>query len=177
MLAAMCCATVVACAGRTGTTGGADPLPPVRVQVLAINDFHGHLEPPTGLAGIVGDVPAGGAAYLASQLARLRALNPNTVLVSAGDLIGGSPLLSALFHDEPTIEAMNLIVQARAAHPPFPASSLGAAAAMTPARAEERPFASLFDFARRVDLTHCLGNRHGTYIVADADPPQLGRPG
>lgn len=109
MLAAMCCATVVACAGRTGTTGGADPLPPVRVQVLAINDFHGHLEPPTGLAGVVGDVPAGGAVYLASQLARLRALNPNTVLVSAGDLIGGSPLLSALFHDEPTIEALDLM--------------------------------------------------------------------
>ena len=54
-------------------------------------------------------MPAGGAAYLASQLARLRALNPNTVLVSAGDLIGGSPLLSALFHDEPTIEALDLM--------------------------------------------------------------------
>jgi 5'-nucleotidase len=30
-------------------------------------------------------------------------------VVSAGDLIGASPLISALFHDEPTIEAMNLI--------------------------------------------------------------------
>jgi 5'-nucleotidase len=109
MLAAMFCATVVACAGRTGIVGGAGPPPPVRVQVLAINDFHGNLEPPTGLTGTVGDVPAGGAAYLASQLARLRVLNPNTVLVSAGDLIGGSPLLSALFHDEPTIEAFDLM--------------------------------------------------------------------
>ena len=50
------------------------------------------------------------------------------------------------------VEAMNLIVQARGAHPPSPASSLGVAAAMTPVRAEERPFATLFDFARRVDL-------------------------
>ena len=50
------------------------------------------------------------------------------------------------------VEAMNLIVQARGAHPPSPASSLGVAAAMTPIRAEERPFATLFDFARRVDL-------------------------
>jgi 5'-nucleotidase len=33
----------------------------------------------------------------------------NSIIVSAGDLIGASPLISALFHDEPTIEAMNLI--------------------------------------------------------------------
>jgi len=33
----------------------------------------------------------------------------NSIFVSAGDLIGASPLISALFHDEPTIEAMNLI--------------------------------------------------------------------
>jgi 5'-nucleotidase len=30
-------------------------------------------------------------------------------MVSAGDLIGGSPLLSGLFHDEPTIEYMNYL--------------------------------------------------------------------
>ena len=109
MLAAVCCATVVACAGRTGLAGGAGPPPPVRVQILAINDFHGHLEPPTGLEGVVGGVPAGGAAYLATHFARMRTLNPNTVLLSAGDLIGGSPLLSALFHDEPTVEALDLM--------------------------------------------------------------------
>jgi 5'-nucleotidase len=107
-LAAVFCATLVACAGRTGTADGAGA-PLVRVQVLAINDFHGHLEPPTGSGGVVGDTQVGGAAYLASQLARMRALNPNTVLVSAGDLIGGSPLLSSLFHDEPTIEALDLM--------------------------------------------------------------------
>jgi 2',3'-cyclic-nucleotide 2'-phosphodiesterase (5'-nucleotidase family) len=38
-----------------------------------------------------------------------RATNRNTLTLSAGDLIGASPLLSALYHDEPTIEAMNLI--------------------------------------------------------------------
>ena len=31
------------------------------------------------------------------------------MFVSAGDLIGASPLISALFHDEPTIHAMNLM--------------------------------------------------------------------
>jgi 5'-nucleotidase len=31
------------------------------------------------------------------------------VVVSAGDLVGASPLVSGLFHDEPTVEAMNQI--------------------------------------------------------------------
>lgn len=79
----------------------------VSVQILAVNDFHGNLEVVPGSGGRVGTVNAGGAEYLATHIANLRALNPNTVVVSAGDLIGASPLLSALFHDEPTIEAFN----------------------------------------------------------------------
>ena len=54
-------------------------------------------------------VPAGGAAYLATHIDALRATNPNTITVGAGDLIGASPLVSALFHDEPAIEALNSI--------------------------------------------------------------------
>jgi 5'-nucleotidase len=89
------------------------PSKDVPVQLLGINDFHGNLEPPTGSGGLITEVaggtavPAGGAVYLANQLRTLRQQNPNTLTVSAGDLIGASPLLSALFHDEPTIEAMN----------------------------------------------------------------------
>jgi 5'-nucleotidase len=85
----------------------------VSVQLLGINDFHGNLEPPTGSGGRITEVAggptidAGGAVYLANQLRTLRKQNRNTLTVSAGDLIGASPLLSALFHDEPTIEAMN----------------------------------------------------------------------
>lgn len=52
-------------------------------------------------------VPAGGIAYLATHIDRLRATSPNTITVGAGDVIGASPLVSALFHDEPTIEALN----------------------------------------------------------------------
>lgn len=78
----------------------------VDVQLLALNDFHGNLEPP---GGTIEGAPAGGAEYLASHVRRLEATNRNTMVVSAGDLIGASPLLSALFHDEPTIEAMNRI--------------------------------------------------------------------
>ena len=81
--------------------------PTVELQILAINDFHGGLEPATGGTGI-GSTDAGGIEYLASHLARRRAGNPHTIIVSAGDNIGGSPLLSSLFHDEPTVEALGL---------------------------------------------------------------------
>jgi len=81
----------------------------IEVQILALNDFHGNLLPPGGSSGRVGTVDAGGVEYLATHINNLRELNPNTVVVSAGDMIGASPLLSALFHDEPTIEAFNLI--------------------------------------------------------------------
>ena len=81
------------------------------VQILALNDFHGQLRPPdaTSSGGRIGATPAGGAEYLASYVRDLRATNPNTLFVSAGDLIGATPLVSAIFHDEPTIEAMNLM--------------------------------------------------------------------
>jgi 5'-nucleotidase len=98
-------------------SAGAIPSGTVNVQILALNDFHGNLEPPTSSSGCVPAVSgcpapntvAGGVEYLATHISNLRALNPNTVVVSAGDMIGASPLLSALFHDEPTIEAFNLI--------------------------------------------------------------------
>ena len=90
---------------------------PVAVKVLAINDFHGNLKPPLGGIRIKDpadpsktvNVPAGGAEYLATAVAELREKNPNHIFVAAGDLIGATPLLSALFRDEPTIEAMNMM--------------------------------------------------------------------
>ena len=87
----------------------AKPSGTVNVQILALNDFHGNLLPPSGSSGRVGSIDAGGVEYLATHINNLRALNPNTVVVSAGDMVGASPLISALFHDEPTIEAFNLI--------------------------------------------------------------------
>jgi 5'-nucleotidase len=90
---------------------GAWPRLPARVdvQLLAFNDFHGNLDPPDGSSGRIGDTPAGGVEYLAAHLARLRAANPRTLVVAAGDNIGASPLLSALFHDEPSIDALNAL--------------------------------------------------------------------
>lgn len=93
-----------------GAITAAPPKPGlVNVQILALNDFHGNLQPPAGSSGRVGTIDAGGVEYLATHIRALEATNPNTVVVSAGDLIGASPLLSALFHDEPTIEAFNKI--------------------------------------------------------------------
>ncbi len=82
-----------------------------QVQILGLNDFHGGLEPvpATSSAGRIGTTSAGGVEYLATHVEQLRATNPNTLFVSAGDLIGATPLISALFHDEPTIEAFNLM--------------------------------------------------------------------
>ncbi len=88
------------------------------MQILAFNDFHGNLEAPSGSNGMVvergGDggtshLQAGGAAYLAAHIEKLRAEAPNTVVVSAGDLTGASPLVSNLFDDEPAIAIMNRI--------------------------------------------------------------------
>lgn len=89
-------------------------LPPVEVKLLAINDFHGNLRPPAeGLrirdpqdASKTITVAAGGAEYLATAVRELKARNPNHVFVAAGDMVGASPLLSALFNDEPTIESL-----------------------------------------------------------------------
>jgi 5'-nucleotidase len=80
--------------------------------VLAINDFHGNLQPPSGSSGRIATGPtttvdAGGAEYLATHLRRLRDGRGHTFSVAAGDNIGGTPLLSGLFHDEPTIESLN----------------------------------------------------------------------
>jgi hypothetical protein len=69
----------------------------VQVQLLALNDFHGNLEPPSGSTGAIDGTPAGGVERLATLLADLSAENgtSNTITVAAGDLIGVSPLLSA----------------------------------------------------------------------------------
>lgn len=84
----------------------------MNVSVLAFNDFHGHLEPPlVSIRETVGnvptEVPAGGAAYLSAAIQHLKKQHPLHAVVSAGDMIGASPLTSALFLDEPTIEAVN----------------------------------------------------------------------
>jgi 5'-nucleotidase len=86
---------------------GQKPKPPgtVDLQVLGLNDLHGNLEP-TKVSG----QDAGGVAWLGSYLAAAKAQNPNgTIVAHAGDTVGASPLISSWFHDEPTIQATNLM--------------------------------------------------------------------
>lgn len=82
------------------------------VQLLSFNDYHGHLEATDGPLSKTLDpsqTAVGGAEYLATALKSLRAKAPrgSSLTVAAGDLIGGSPFLSGLFHDEPSVESLN----------------------------------------------------------------------
>lgn len=105
---------VAACA-TPGGVQSAQTAAPVTVGIVAINDFHGSLEPPhqsvpapDGKGGTV-RVPAGGAAYLASAIDTVRAKYPHHLTVSAGDLISASQLASSIYLDEPSIGVANRI--------------------------------------------------------------------
>src|SRR5712671_2677782 len=95
----------------------AQAVPPIDLRILAINDFHGNLLPlPGGIRIADPDdktkkimVQAGGAEHMATLVRQLRTGKNNTVFVAAGDLIGASPFLSAMFHDEPTIESLSMM--------------------------------------------------------------------
>ncbi|GAA2269757.1 5'-nucleotidase [Streptomyces ruber] len=114
-------AALPASAGETKAHGHGKPGPawPGRyqdVQLLSFNDLHGNLEPPSGSSGRVTHrhedgttetVDAGGVEYLATHLREARKGNGYSVTAAGGDMVGASPLLSGLFHDEPTIEALN----------------------------------------------------------------------
>src|SRR5687767_9318338 len=72
----------------------------VKLRLLGVNDFHGHLEPPR--AGM------GGAAWLKAHLDEAT-VPGRTIRVHAGDMIGATPLISSWFHDEPTMLAANTL--------------------------------------------------------------------
>src|SRR3954469_23520486 len=101
----------------TAAPASAQGKDPVDLRILAINDFHGYLKPFAG--GIRIDdptdatkkitVPAGGAEHMATLVKELREGRKHSIFVATGDLIGASPFLSALFHDEPTIESLSMM--------------------------------------------------------------------
>lgn len=102
-----CAAVGLTVVGVAAQPAAARPAPTASVRLLALNDFHGNLEPPSGSSGTAIDengnaVPAGGAAYVAAHLKRLR--DRDTLTVAQGDLIGASPLISAAYHDEPSVQ-------------------------------------------------------------------------
>ena len=126
MVSAAALALMLASCGGGGSsspapTGGSSPTPtattaanPVAVRIVGFNDLHGFIEPRGRLTftvdgGASQSALAGGAAYLADAVSRIRAANPNTLVISAGDLFGGSAPFSASFLDEPTVGAMNRV--------------------------------------------------------------------
>ncbi|MCJ2187010.1 bifunctional metallophosphatase/5'-nucleotidase [Novosphingobium beihaiensis] len=108
---------LAACAAPQAAHHAAAPAaePPVQVGIIAINDFHGALEPPKaavaapdGKGGTI-PVPAGGAAWLASAVDQIKAEHRYHVVVAAGDLTSASQLASSLHLDEPAVGVMNRI--------------------------------------------------------------------
>jgi 5'-nucleotidase len=79
----------------------------VPVQLLAFNDYHGHLQAADN--GDIEGTTAGGVEYLSAELNKLRKGHKYSLTVAAGDLIGGSPAFSGLFHDEPSVESLNTL--------------------------------------------------------------------
>ncbi|MDP9126277.1 MAG: metallophosphoesterase, partial [Pseudomonadota bacterium] len=107
--------TLLAAALASAFAGGAFAQPaaaPITVKIIGFNDFHGNLQSP-GTFGQNTIVPTaqrpavGGAEYIAAYVARLKGQNPLNAVVGGGDFIGASPLISALFFDEPAVEVMN----------------------------------------------------------------------
>ncbi|WP_405770082.1 bifunctional metallophosphatase/5'-nucleotidase [Streptomyces sp. NBC_01538] len=103
-------------AHKPGGHGAGKPSRYQDVQLLSFNDLHGNLEPPSGSSGRVTElqadgttktIDAGGVEYLATHLREARGDNPYSITAAGGDMVGASPLISGLFHDEPTIEALN----------------------------------------------------------------------
>ncbi|MBR1125196.1 bifunctional metallophosphatase/5'-nucleotidase [Bradyrhizobium lablabi] len=109
--------TILAALALSCVPASAQTAAPVDLRMLAINDFHGYLRPAPGGIRIADPadkaksivVPAGGAEHMATLVKQLREGHKNTIFVAAGDLIGASPFLSAMFHDEPTIESLDLM--------------------------------------------------------------------
>jgi 5'-nucleotidase len=109
--AALSALALAACATVAPDTAQRPPAAVETVQILGLNDFHGNIEPPNAItyfdAGEEHQAQLGGAAHLGATLAQLRQGQDNTITVAAGDLISGSPLVSAYFLDEPTVMALN----------------------------------------------------------------------
>lgn len=78
--------------------GVSSEVPPVSIDVVTMNDFHGRIE---------ADGAAAGAAVVAGAVKQFREANPNTIFAGVGDLIGASTFTSFINDDNPTIDALN----------------------------------------------------------------------
>ncbi|MGC1328723.1 metallophosphoesterase, partial [Pseudomonas sp.] len=91
------------------------PAKPVTINIAAVNDFHGNLVAtplsypmPSAPGGKV-VMKAGGIDALSGVIAQLRQQDPHLLLIGGGDMIGGSPPISSMWADEPTLDALGLL--------------------------------------------------------------------
>jgi len=112
-----CTSTLGPQLGQSGVPA-ADPANTVKVKLIALNDFHGYLNRSENAVVYLSDpdnptevveVEVGGAPYIASLIKKLKAENPNAMVVGAGDLVGASPAISSFTQDEATINIMGQI--------------------------------------------------------------------
>ncbi len=96
-------------------TGCQQATPPVEVNLVALNDFHGNLLPspfkypePTAPGGEV-KLKAGGIGPVSGVLAELRKEDPQLLLIGVGDMVGGSPPMSSMWADEPSLKALKAL--------------------------------------------------------------------
>ncbi|MDC8757124.1 bifunctional metallophosphatase/5'-nucleotidase [Janthinobacterium fluminis] len=87
---------------------------PVDINLVALNDFHGNLERSKfRYTSVIDKTPhtieAGGIDTVAAALQAWRQEDRELLLVGAGDLVGASPAMSAMWADEPSIGALNLL--------------------------------------------------------------------
>lgn len=86
---------------------------PVEINLVGMNDFHGHLDATkfeyTSVAlPAPQSHPAGGVDNIAAALQAWRRDDKDLLFVGAGDLIGASPAMSSMFADEPTLAALTM---------------------------------------------------------------------
>ena len=111
LAAALSIPAASATAGPSAPPGRSAQVP---IQLLSFNDYHGHLEatdPALPRKWDPSQSPTGGVEYLSATIKALRAEvgDSNSLTVAAGDLIGGSPFLSGMFHDEPSVESLETL--------------------------------------------------------------------
>lgn len=95
-------ATTAVSFGTLAIPAFADEANNVELNILGVTDFHGHIQQNLG----DGEMGASGVAcYVDAE----REANPNTSFITVGDNIGGSPFVSSILKDEPTLKALSTI--------------------------------------------------------------------
>ena len=89
------------------------PATPVEINLVGMNDFHGHLDASkfeyTSIAALAAQShPAGGVDNIAAALQAWRREDKDLLFVGAGDLVGASPAMSSMFADEPSLTALTM---------------------------------------------------------------------